>query len=151
MGADALTNLEFPARVAKRAQYEAFEFEIQGTDILVRNGSHEVPAEHEYLVTVERGVPTHCECPADRYAETACKHRVAVAIRDPILSAVTERPSLVADGGSKPEQEHSSENPESPSEQEEAHRPDGCDCLEFDSAFPCWECVRTGRREVPEQ
>lgn len=150
MGADALTKLEFSARVAKRAQYEAFEFEIQETDILVRNCSHEIPADHEYLVTVQQGIPIACECPADEHAETACKHRVAVAIREPVLSAVTERPSVVADGGTKPTPGQPTDRADSSAVTEDEDGPGDCDCSELDSEFPCWECVRTGRRELPE-
>jgi hypothetical protein len=25
-----------------------------------------------------------------------------------------------------------------------------CDCAELSDDFPCWECVRTGRRDLPE-
>ncbi|WP_436932839.1 SWIM zinc finger family protein [Halosimplex halobium] len=97
-----LEQLEFPTRVAKRAQYEAFEFTLSADGVVVRNGSHANPDEHEYLVTVEDRLPTACECPADEQYEGACKHRVAVAIRRPLLDAIaaTDEPQPVAaDGG----------------------------------------------------
>ncbi|WP_114578519.1 SWIM zinc finger family protein [Saliphagus sp. LR7] len=40
-------------------------------------------------MNVENGVPVACECPADTYRDGACKHRVAVAIREPVLAAAT--------------------------------------------------------------
>ncbi|WP_246023082.1 SWIM zinc finger family protein [Halosimplex halophilum] len=97
-----LQALSFNSRIAKRAQYEAFEFELLSTEILVRNGSHANPSDHEYLVTVEDGIPATCECPADTHYEGACKHRVAVAIRRPLLEAVSanQKPQpIAADGG----------------------------------------------------
>lgn len=45
---------------------------------VVRNGSHPDPSDHEYLVTVDDGVPATCECPDDERCDGACKHRVAV-------------------------------------------------------------------------
>ncbi|MFC7231625.1 SWIM zinc finger family protein [Saliphagus sp. GCM10025308] len=138
-----LTQLEFTRRTAKRAQYEAFEYTLVPEGVLVRNASHETPADHEYTVTIENGVPTHCECPADEYYEGACKHRVSIAIRRPLIQAVTDQ-QLIADGGipaesQEPEQAHESENDE----------PTECVCADL-SSLPCWECVRTGRKSLEE-
>lgn len=85
----ALAELDPTNRILKRAQYEAFSFQLADGDVLVRNGSHPDPANHEYRVGVEAGVPTSCECPADDNPEHPCKHRVAVAIRDPVLAAAS--------------------------------------------------------------
>jgi len=93
-----LNQLVYTDRVAKRAQYEAYEFELVSEGVRVRNCSHADPAAHEYVVTVENGVPTSCDCPADEHYEGACKHRVAVAIRRPIVDAAAER-QVRADGG----------------------------------------------------
>jgi len=38
-------------------------------------------------VTIKDGLPHSCPCPADEHYQGACKHRVAVAIRTPILEA----------------------------------------------------------------
>jgi len=95
-----LTNLQTTSRVLKRAQYEAFEFTIEATGVRVRNASHAKPADHEYVVTITNGLPSACECPADRKYDGACKHRVAVAIRKPILDAAIDR-QIVADGGER--------------------------------------------------
>ena len=87
-----LDDLQVSPEVAKRAQYEGFEFEIDAPGlVLVRNASWENPDDHEYLVNVVNGVPVVCECPADRYHDGACKHRVAVAIRLPVLTAASDR------------------------------------------------------------
>ncbi|WP_436926209.1 SWIM zinc finger family protein [Halosimplex amylolyticum] len=150
-----LQQLEFPTRVAKRAQYEAFEFTLSSDGVVVRNGSHANPDEHEYLVTVEDGVPATCECPADEQYEGACKHRVAVAIRRPLLDAVTAATGqpVVADGG---EVEPAlvalgSECEFGESELGAEHTvPDDEDCPECIGKFPCWDCVRTRRRDLPE-
>lgn len=66
--------------------------------MLVRNNSHAVPSEHEYVVALSDGVPSACECPADERFDGACKHRVAVAIREPVLDAAIAE-QVAADGG----------------------------------------------------
>jgi len=162
-----LTQLQTTSRVIKRAQYEAFEFTVDGDGVLVRNASHANPDEHEYVVTVENGLPTECECPADANYDGACKHRVAVAIRRPILDAAVDR-QLAADGGpslsrDRPERtdapkertpKTASEDSVAASSQAPENDEDDVDencseCEKFSSDFPCWECVRTGRRSIP--
>ncbi|MFC6727068.1 SWIM zinc finger family protein [Natronoarchaeum mannanilyticum] len=133
-----LDDLSFTSKVAKRAQYEAFEFVIVPDGVRVRNCSHEKPAEHEYTVTVRDGRPTCCECPADQRFDGACKHRVAVAIRRPIVEAATTS-QVRADGGTV------QKDGESPADTDQ---PDDCECASLPNGFPCWECVRTGRRSL---
>lgn len=88
MTANALRELEFSPETGKRAQYESFEFSLEAPGlVLVRNSSWENPDDHEYRVNVVDGIPTVCECPADKHHAGACKHRVAVAIRLPVLMA----------------------------------------------------------------
>ncbi|AZH24780.1 SWIM zinc finger family protein [Haloplanus aerogenes] len=82
-----LTQLDVSTRVLKRAQYEAFEFTLEPDGVRVRNGSYADPENHEYLVRVADGLPISCTCPADARFAGACKHRLAVAIRRPILTA----------------------------------------------------------------
>ena len=84
-----LAALAFSRRVRRRAEYEALAFSLVPDGVLVRNESYEDPANHEYIVHVTDGVPVACDCPADAYFEEACKHRVAVAMRRPILDAVS--------------------------------------------------------------
>lgn len=86
-----LSELETTNRILKRAQYEAFAFTVTDDGVVVRNESHADPADHEYRVTVKEGIPVTCECPADEHYEGACKHRVAVAIREPVLQAATSK------------------------------------------------------------
>ncbi|WP_415383008.1 SWIM zinc finger family protein [Halosimplex sp. TS25] len=146
-----LEQLEFSTRVAKRAQYEAFEFSLVAGNVSIRNGSHANPSEHEYLVTVEDGLPIECTCPADDHYEGACKHRVAVAIRRPLLDAVTAADgsqSVAADGGHVPAS--AANTPEATSAQDEAGAADDEECPDCIGEFPCWECVRTGCKELPE-
>lgn len=90
--------MELTNRVLKRAQYEAFTFTIGADGVIVRNESHADPDNHEYQVTVTHGKPVDCECPADDHYESACKHRVAVAIRKPVMEAMTQR-QMATDGG----------------------------------------------------
>jgi len=94
----ALERLSPTNRVLKRAQYEAFAFSLYDGDVLIRNESHLNPADHEYRVTIVDGIPTTCECPADKRFEGPCKHRTAIAIRPTILDVATQM-QLVADGG----------------------------------------------------
>ena len=92
MCTNALDDLQFDASTQKRAAYEAFTFALDAPRLVrVTNDSYgEDAAEHSYRVNVEDGVPVACECPADTYHEGACKHRVAVAIRAPVLDATTD-------------------------------------------------------------
>ncbi|QLH77237.1 SWIM zinc finger family protein [Halosimplex rubrum] len=145
-----LEQLTFPTRVAKRAQYEAFEFTLADDSVVVRNGSHPDPSDHEYRVTVDDGLPTACECPADDSYAGACKHRVAVAIRRPILEAVTANEtsqSVAADGGRVADRE-SDDAGSGPTH--DGPMDDGEACAECLGEFPCWDCVRTGRKDLPE-
>ena len=135
-------SLEPTNRVLKRAQYEAFEFSLLDGDVCVRNESHQNPSNHEYRVTVVDGVPTACECPADAVYDGPCKHRVAIAIRPRILDIATKM-RAVADGGVVTDSEHLVDQSSDVDTTQ-------CDCDELPDDFPCWECVRTGRRNLPE-
>jgi len=134
-----LAELDPSKRILKRAQYEAFQFSLHEGNVLVRNESHADPENHEYRVTIKDGLPVSCECPADEHAEEACKHRVGVAIRPSIIESATEVQALT-DGGTK-----TRELPEEDLPEEEPTP--GCEHL--DEEFPCWECVQSGRREIP--
>jgi len=126
-------------RVLKRAQYEAFELSLFEGDIIVRNASHANPSEHEYRITIQDGRPTKCSCPADANYKGACKHRVGVAIRRPVLEAASEM-QVLTDGGRPPVPQF------------DALETDGeeCACADLHEDFPCWECVRTGKRSLPK-
>ncbi|GGN26987.1 SWIM zinc finger family protein [Halarchaeum nitratireducens] len=87
------------AKIAKRAQYEAFEFDVPepGT-VRVRNASYGVDAdEHTYDVTIQHGDAVACTCPADEYGNGPCKHRVAASTTSAVLAAAT--PEVAPDGG----------------------------------------------------
>ncbi len=143
-----LAQLEFSKRVAKRAQYEAFDISLCGSDILVRNESHANPANHEYTVTVEKGVPVSCSCPADSRFDGACKHRVAVAIRRSLLDTLAQiqdgNPPIAGDGGI-PHPATESEQMSPAIETAETPNEDEQECATCLSDFPCWECYRTGQ------
>ena len=136
MNTNALSELQPDATTAKRAQYEAFEFALESPGhIRVTNGSYgDESDDHTYTVAVDNGVPTSCECPADTYGSGACKHRVAVAIRAPVLEAATgSQRDVATDGGEVLETNQNGEE-----------RPDDCECLptfnpEGLGCFPCWQ------------
>ena len=89
-------------KTVKRAQWEAFEFDLEAPGLIrVSNGSYENPEGHSYLVNVETETPVACECKAFEYSDGPCKHMVAVAIREPVLKAA--QAELLPDGGSGPE------------------------------------------------
>ncbi|QLG60338.1 SWIM zinc finger family protein [Halorarum salinum] len=168
MPAHPLAQLDVSTRVLKRAQYEAFEFKLLDQGLLVRNGSHPDPENHEYQVTVTDGLPMHCECPADEKYDGACKHCVAVAIRNPVLEAAVHA-QLAADGSgttdrslSKEQYLAEKESPERVDVTDELVDTDGessedtdeeehpCECDSLTNDFPCWNCVLAGRRSVPD-
>jgi hypothetical protein len=116
--------LDVDAQTAKRAQYEAFEFAVEGSDVTVTNGSHADPKEHTYTVHVEGRIPSDCTCPAWEYQEGPCKHMTAVAIREPLLNAIDGATKAVTDGG------------EDTADEED----DGCDCRSCrGDGLPCFE------------
>ena len=101
-----VSTLDFDARTAKRATWEAFSFTVTDTQTVhVVNDSYGDDAEaHAYDVTVgERDglfAPVDCDCPAAdraRLSGKACKHQLAAAIAGPVLmgAAVTYAPPAV--------------------------------------------------------
>jgi hypothetical protein len=142
-----LDQLDAPNRIIKRAQYEALAFELLETNVLVRNESHTDPENHEYLVVLEDGLPVSCTCPADEHYENACKHRVAVAMRRPIIDFANEV-QLLADGGSirKQTDQRSPEPGDSGAGSKESESED-CECSDLPGEFPCWDCYRAGTKE----
>jgi hypothetical protein len=142
---DVVEVLDADATIEKRASWEAFEFTLLGDgDVEVVNTSHENPDEHTYTVHVEGGIPAHCTCPAWEYQKGPCKHMVAVAIREPVLEAVTAEPTMRADGGVTFEADSTDDSDE---------RPDDCNCSLSMKDLPCWPCFRDGFEEpnpIPE-
>ena len=124
----------------RRAEYEAFEFALIPEGVLVTNCSHADPNEHRYLVRVVDGLPTSCSCPADERFDGACKHRVAVVIRGPVLEAA-QQTVVATDGGLVP-----AENSET-----ELVDEDDCDCNELPDGVPCWPCFRDGEQEFENE
>lgn len=138
--ADVLDVLDADEQVEKRAQWEAFEFTVLGNgDVEVVNDSHENADDHTYRVHVESGIPSDCTCPADTYQEGACKHRVAVAIREPVLEAATEDQPARADGGVTPDSLVTDDRDDD--------RPEDCDCGPHFEGLACWPCYRDGFEE----
>ena len=139
MSKSTLEVLEFGEQIAKRASWEAFEFTLLGDgDVEVVNGSHDEPSEHTYTVHVEGDIPSDCTCPAWEYQDGACKHMIAVAIREPVLEAASAEPTMKADGGVTVQEGESDDSDE---------RPNDCDCAPTFEDLPCWPCYRDGFEE----
>lgn len=138
-----LDHLSPSNRILRRAQTEPFVFTLLDGDVLVRNERYSDPENHEYVVRIVDGLPTTCTCPANAIYKGPCKHQVAVAIRRPIIAAAVEMQTL-ADGGTPSPVESDDDRDEDCEESAT-----GCEHLAAD--FPCWECVRTGRRDLPER
>jgi len=137
MSKSALEVLECDEQVEKRAQWEAFEFTVLGDgDVEVVNGSHSDADDHTYTVHVVGDIPADCRCPAWEFQPGACKHMVAVAIQEPVLEAVTDALTARTDGGTAVNVATETDT-------------DDCDCGELSGDFPCWPCVRNGRRDLP--
>ncbi len=99
--------------------------------IEVTNESHENPAEHHYVVTLDdvTGDALACTCPHHVHRTAFCKHLAAVeTVRDD--GTLTVFPL---------DDDETDENERETAECE-------CDGL---GGFPCWECVRTGCKELP--
>lgn len=145
MRSNVLSELTYSEKTAKRAQWESFEFSVpaNGTVVVANVSYGDEADEHTHAVNVEDGVPTSCTCKGDEYQPGACKHRVAVAINAPVLSAASasgpDGKRALADGGAlvEPVQEENDED-------------EDCDCAHFEEgALPCFECYREGIEEVP--
>jgi hypothetical protein len=136
---EVLDILDADATVEKRASWEAFEFTLlEDNKVEVVNDSHDEPKEHTYTVHVESGILSDCTCPAFEYQDGACKHMMAIAIREPLLEAVNAEPTMRADGGVTVEPEEANHSDE---------RPDDCDCSPLFEELPCWPCYREGFEE----
>ncbi|WP_458190955.1 SWIM zinc finger family protein [Haladaptatus sp. NG-WS-4] len=92
----------------------------------VTNESHDNPANHQYVVTVDdvTNELMACTCPHHVHRSAFCKHMAAV-------ENATEEGTLNA----------------FPTEDDETE-PEDCDC-EGLGDFPCWPCVRMGRKDLP--
>ena len=133
---EVLDILDATSTIEKRASWEGFEFTIlEGGKVEVVNKSYDAPEGHTYTVHVESGIPFSCTCPAFEYQDGPCKHMVAVAIREPILEAVSAKPTAKTDGGVTVEVEGSDHSDE---------RRDDCDCSPLFEELPCWPCYRDG-------
>jgi|GEM_PF-544733 len=161
--------LNFGAKTSKRVGWEQFEFGVEAPHLVrVTNASYGCEKdEHSYLVGVEDRdgllVPAECECPADKYNEEYdCKHKVALAtIGGPVvLQTAVECPTPTVDGEGADSTTLAERLRADGGVIAEERREDGagvieaehedCDCAELSDDFPCWPCVRDGRRELPE-
>ncbi|WP_190303868.1 SWIM zinc finger family protein [Haladaptatus sp. R4] len=129
MSTKSPSELEADETAQKRAQWEQFSFDVDAPGLIeVTNESHENPAEHQYTVSIDDVTEElmACTCPHHVHRNAFCKHMTAVenATDDGTLEAF-------------------------PSEDnEDDAEPEDCDC-EGLGDFPCWPCVRTGRKELP--
>ncbi|WP_458191035.1 SWIM zinc finger family protein [Haladaptatus sp. NG-WS-4] len=120
--------LEADETAQKRAQAEQFSFDVDAPGTVeVTNESHENPAAHQYTVSIDDVTDElmACTCPHHVHRNAYCKHMAAVenATDDGTLEAF-------------------------PSENEDDAESEDCDCDGL-GCFPCWPCVRTRRKELP--
>ena len=120
--------LEAAETAQNRAQTEQFTYNVEAPGIVdVTNESHENLADHHYVVTLDDVTDKlmACTCSHHVHRNVFCKHMAAVenATDDGTLDAF-------------------------PSEDEDDAEPEDCDC-ECLGDFPCWPCVRMGRKELP--
>jgi hypothetical protein len=162
---NALAALEPDAQTVKRAHWEGFEFDFDapGT-VRVMNGLYgdDERADHSYRVTVENGFAVACECKADEYRDGACKHRVAVAIRDLVLEAAhdtdfgTNAPDstrqnpapVTTDGGQLVEAETKAK---AATNHEPTITGPHMEPAEISNATTFWRCEDCGRESIREQ
>ncbi|WP_277554067.1 SWIM zinc finger family protein [Halobaculum limi] len=143
-----LTKLDVSSRARRRAQTEPFTFSLTTEGVRVTNHRYEHPSDHSYVVTVTAGVPVTCDCPADAHYDGACKHRIAVAIRTPVLQAATKK--ALADGGTQPANPGEGDRAPADSPESEPAIPEWCDCAGLEDGFPCFECVSRGQKPLPD-
>ncbi|WP_266083383.1 SWIM zinc finger family protein [Haladaptatus caseinilyticus] len=113
-----------------RAQAEQFSFDVDAPGLVeVTNESHENPEENQYTVSIDDVTEKlmACTCPHHAHRNAFCKHMAAVehATDDGMLDAFS-------------------------SKDDDDTEPDNCDC-EGLGELPCWPCVRTGRKELPNE
>lgn len=100
MKTNALSELEYSEKTEERAQTEGMEFDVPMPGVVVvTNVSHD----SAHSVNVTDGAPESCSCKADQFGSGACKHRVACAIRSPVLAAASRgsgvEKAVATDGG----------------------------------------------------
>ncbi|WP_227380331.1 SWIM zinc finger family protein [Haladaptatus halobius] len=97
----------------------------------VTNESHETPADHQYTVSIDDVTDElmACTCPHHVHRSAVCKHMAAVetATDDGTLTAFPSDDDETDEDDAEPEERD-------------------CDGL---GGFPCWPCVRTGRKALP--
>jgi hypothetical protein len=131
MSTKSPTELESDEKAQKRAQWEQFGFCLEAPgQVEVTNESHDNPAEHQYVVTLDdvTGDAMACTCPHHVHRSAFCKHMTAV-------ENATDDGTLTAFPSDDETNEDDTESAE-------------CDCDDL-NGFPCWPCVRTGRKELP--
>ncbi|SIR99006.1 hypothetical protein SAMN05421858_5035 [Haladaptatus litoreus] len=117
----------FHPTAQNRAQAEQFSFDVDAPGLIkVTNESHENPAAHQYTVSIDDVTEDlmACTCPHHVHRNAYCKHMAAVenATDDGTLEAFPSEDNNV--------------------------EPEDCDCDSLGD-FPCWPCVRTGWKKLP--
>jgi hypothetical protein len=128
METDLTASPETIETAPKRAHWEQFAFDVDAPRLInVTNECHDNPAAHQYTVSIDDVTEDlmACTCSHHVHRTAFCKHMAAVetATDDGTLDAF-------------------------PSDDDDETEPNGCDCAGLGD-FPCWPCVRTGRKELP--
>ncbi|WP_435158823.1 hypothetical protein [Haladaptatus sp. DFWS20] len=114
----------------KRAQWEQFDFDVEAPGLVdVTNESHDKPADHQYIVSIDDVTDDAMACtgPHHVHRNAFCKHMATVE-------------NTTDDGTLAP----------FPSEDDDDAEPEDCDCDGL-GGFPCWPCMQTGRKELPNE
>ncbi|WP_139328887.1 SWIM zinc finger family protein [Haladaptatus litoreus] len=128
MSTKTSSELEVDETAQQRAQAEQFAIDVDAPGLIeVTNESHENSADHQYTVSIDDVTEELMACTCLHYVHrnAFCKHMAAVenTTGDGTLEAF-------------------------PSEDEDNAEPEDYDCDGLGD-FPCWPCVRTGRKELP--
>jgi hypothetical protein len=124
--------LEADETAQKRAQWEQFSFHVEASGMVeVTNESYDTPADHQYVVTLDDVTEDAmaCTCPHHVHRSAFCKQMAGVetATDDGTLTAFPSDDDATDEDDAAPEE---------------------CDCDRL-NGFPCWPCVRAGRKELP--
>lgn len=159
MQTNALSELSFDGKTAKRATWEAFDMSVPASGtVVVENMSYGAASgEHTHAVNVEDGVPVSCTCKADEWQAGACKHRVAVALREAVLAAAShestqgdadaEPKTAIADGGVVVEDadaDADAETETATAAETNERGVEGCSCLAEMDGLGCFACYQAG-------
>jgi hypothetical protein len=154
-----VADLDYDTKTAKRVAWSEWEFTVVGPfEIEVRNASYNhLSDEHVYRVMIgENGEPVSCTCKGFQHYHSpndrAGKHMLACAtIGGPTLLDAATTFSLESNSAEEQtETETMADKCWADGGHQDQHEGDECECSGLAGEFPCWPCVRDGKRQLPE-